>query len=88
MSDFDIMTNFVINNFIENVVCVNTVNEDNCVRNDFHKPLSDPFTQTEQLIFIKNFHLTKHVARCLIDMLRQFLKVPSCLSSIDIDTKV
>ncbi|XP_050066119.1 putative nuclease HARBI1 [Aphis gossypii] len=84
MSDFDIMTNFVINNFIENAVCVN---EDNCVRNDFHKPLSDPFTQTEQ-IFIKNFRLTKPVARCLIDMLRPFLKVPSRLSSIDIDTKV
>jgi len=84
MSDFDIMTNFVVNNFIENAVCVN---ENNCVRNDFHKPLSDPFTQSKQM-FIKNFRLTKHVARYLIDILRPFLKSPSRLSSIDIDTKV
>lgn len=85
MSDFDIMTHFVVNNFVENVVNVNENNDG--VRNDFHRPLSDPFILTEQM-FIKNFRLTKHLTRYVIDLLRPFLKKPRRSSSIDIDTKV
>jgi len=85
MSDFDLMTHLVVNNFVEHVVNVNENNDD--VRNDFHRPFSDPFTLTEQM-FIKNFRLTKHLTRYVIDLLRPFLKKPSRSSSIDIDTKV
>ncbi|CAI6373046.1 unnamed protein product [Macrosiphum euphorbiae] len=85
MSDFDIMTHLVVNNFVENVVNVNENNDG--VRNDFHRPLTDPFTLTEQM-FIKNFRLTKHLTRYVIDLLRPFLKKPSRSSSINIDTKV
>lgn len=52
ISDFDIMTHFVVNNCIENVVNANENN--NGVRNDFHRSLSDPFILTEQIFVCPN----------------------------------
>lgn len=47
----------------------------------------DPFTLSDRL-FIKNFRLTKDLARYLIELLTTFIEVKRRSSAIDLSTKV